>query len=306
MSQGALTIADGSGLAVLAAMNAAFARLATGASGTSRPADIATGEVWIETDNPGTGVWSVWRWDGASDALIGTLNSTTHAFTPAGALVASTFTTKGDLLKGGVSGVPARFGIGSAFYGLYTNSAADDLEWRRNGWEKIADDIVPSGVSSVDITSVPLNVKSLAVCFRLLPASSGVDLLLRMSSGGAFRTGGSDYSFAGWSFYGAGGSPNNGGFHSNGSSSILLISNATNNATSGTVGGTLLFNDIQQSAAWQAAQIDCVQGLAGGSAQNLRTLAVGHMIAGALDGVRLYFSSGNVGSGRVSVLGLRG
>ena len=82
MSQGALTIADGSGLTVLAAINAAIARLATGASGTARPSDIGTGEMWIETDNPGGGTWSVWFYDGSTDILQGTVNTSTHVWTP--------------------------------------------------------------------------------------------------------------------------------------------------------------------------------------------------------------------------------
>lgn len=82
MSQGALTVPDGDGASVLAAIAAMSGRLATKASGTSRPSDIATGEHWYETDNPGTGVWSLWEYDGTSDILKGTLNTTTHVWTP--------------------------------------------------------------------------------------------------------------------------------------------------------------------------------------------------------------------------------
>lgn len=79
MSQGALTVSDGSGLSVLAAINALAQRLATMASGTSRPADIAAGELWRETDNPGTGIHSIWLYDGASDVLVAFLDTATHA-----------------------------------------------------------------------------------------------------------------------------------------------------------------------------------------------------------------------------------
>lgn len=82
MSQGAITIADGSGAAVLAAINAANARFATMASGTARPSDIGTGELWRETDNPGGGVHSVWLYDGASDVLVGLLDTGAHTWTP--------------------------------------------------------------------------------------------------------------------------------------------------------------------------------------------------------------------------------
>lgn len=79
MSQAAKTIADGSGAAVLAAVNAVISRIASMASGTSRPADIEAGEFWRETDNPGGGIHSIWQYDGASDVLWATLNTSTHA-----------------------------------------------------------------------------------------------------------------------------------------------------------------------------------------------------------------------------------
>lgn len=81
MSQGAAVIANGSGGAVRAAINAAIARLQSGASGTGRPADIGVYEIWIETDNPGSGVASIWRWDGSQDVLMGLFNTTSHTIT---------------------------------------------------------------------------------------------------------------------------------------------------------------------------------------------------------------------------------
>lgn len=82
MSQGALSVPGGDGASVRSGFNAAIARLATKASGTSRPSDIAAGEDWIETDNPGGGTWSWWLYDGSTDILLGTINSSTHVFTP--------------------------------------------------------------------------------------------------------------------------------------------------------------------------------------------------------------------------------
>lgn len=78
MSQGAISIANGSGVSVRGAINAALARLQTKASGTGRPADITTYETWIETDNPGGGIVSIWQWDGTTDVLLGVFNTTTH------------------------------------------------------------------------------------------------------------------------------------------------------------------------------------------------------------------------------------
>lgn len=83
MSQGAIPLTSGGGgAAVRGYINNALARLQTRASGTARPSDIAAGEVWFETDNPGSGVWSLWRYDGSSDVLLGTLDTTNHVWTP--------------------------------------------------------------------------------------------------------------------------------------------------------------------------------------------------------------------------------
>lgn len=81
MSQGALTIANGSGGTVRAAINAALARLASGASGTGRPADIAVYECWTETDNPGAGIVSIWQWDGTNDVLVAIFDTVSHSIT---------------------------------------------------------------------------------------------------------------------------------------------------------------------------------------------------------------------------------
>lgn len=82
MSQGALFIPNASGAAVRTGINAALTRLSTRASGTGRPVDIGVFEEWIETDNPGGGLVSLWQWDGTIDILRGVINTGSHTFTP--------------------------------------------------------------------------------------------------------------------------------------------------------------------------------------------------------------------------------
>lgn len=91
MSQGAIVVPDSNGTTFLSNLNAALARLQTRGSGTSRPSDIGTYELWIETDNPGTGIVSVWQYDGSSDVLWALLNTSAHsiAFYSGGALLAT-------------------------------------------------------------------------------------------------------------------------------------------------------------------------------------------------------------------------
>jgi len=80
MSQGVIPLsASGSGSAVRAKIDAALQRLQTKGSGTSRPADIAAYEDWIDTDTPGAGVVTWYLWDGTQDIPLATFNTSTHA-----------------------------------------------------------------------------------------------------------------------------------------------------------------------------------------------------------------------------------
>lgn len=71
----------------------AFAAIYSGHKGNSRPSYVLPGMAWInDTTNP----WVVNIYDGASDVIYGTINTTTHQFTPANAGtgdVSSNFTT---------------------------------------------------------------------------------------------------------------------------------------------------------------------------------------------------------------------
>lgn len=84
MSQGELNVPSGSGLSVRTGFNDALERLATKGAGVTRPADIKIFETWLETDNPGGGIATLWMWDGTSDIPVGLVNSTSHTFTPVG------------------------------------------------------------------------------------------------------------------------------------------------------------------------------------------------------------------------------
>ncbi len=300
MSQAALAISNGSGAAVRAAIAAALARLATKASGTSRPSDIATGEFWIETDNPGTGVWSLWFYDGAADILFGTINSSTHAisYTSAGfdALLGS---TKGMLAKRGAS-VWAGLAVGSALHGLYTNSAGDDLEYRRNGWEKIADDAAPASSSTVDFTGIAAGIKHLMVRFNLKPATNAVGLRLRMSQAASFVTS-ANYHTAQTYVEAQGGAS---GVGSAVSQTSGLIAGVNISSAGDGIRGCLEIPDIQNTdnkvCFFKTVHVNTGTGnyiyYQGAFVMN---------VAAALDGLRFFFDSGNISSGRISLLGMR-
>ncbi len=307
MSQGVIPLsAGGGGAAVRGKINDALQRLQTKGSGTARPSDIAAGEDWIETDNPGAGTWSWWLYDGTSDILLGTINSTTHALTWSNSIAASLLTTKGDLIKGGVSGTPARFGVGGAFYGLHVNSAGDDLEYRRNGWEKIADDAVPSSAAAVTFSSIPSNVKALRVIFDLIPATNGVALYGRFAQSGSLVTS-SSYIYAAMH----GGSSGDVSSTGSGGTTVwpltgaLGIYNLATSAPIAGVAGVIDIANIQTARTVRGSAL--LQSSHTGNGGIYTTTSGVNMAsaAGAIDGLSLFFSSGNIGEGRVSLLGLR-
>ncbi len=110
MSQRSNVIADSDGGTFLTALDAALAAMVSGHSGTARPAYVAAGTIWIDTAVPGSGVWTVYLYDGANDVAFGVLDTTAHTWTPAGAtalLVPQgrlTLTSGAPVLSSGVSG----------------------------------------------------------------------------------------------------------------------------------------------------------------------------------------------------------
>lgn len=297
MSQGALSVANGPGGTVRSNFNAAIARLATRASGTGRPSDIATGENWIETDNPGAGIWSEWKYDGSNDILVRLINSTSHTIAPA-----SVTTTKGDLIKRGTS-ADARFGVGTAHYLLGTNSAGDDLEWKLPGYVRLAADAVPVSAANVSFTSIPSTVKSLRFIGNLLNATDNVNCQMQFSQSSTFATGASAYNYA-YIHAGSGGSaPDAGGANAT-NCPLNGVSSLSNSSTNGGVAFDVVIPDVQATFGNARAIISgdfFNQALT--SHDQIKVVA--RLAAtGAIDGVRFLFSSGNISLGRIMALAL--
>ena len=124
MSQGPIPMtAGGGGASVRAKINAALQRLQTKGAGTTRTTDIAAYEEWIDTDTPGGGIANWYLYDGTTDILLGTVDTTTHVFTRAGAVNVVgepqgrlTLTTATPVLTGTVSGAS------TLFYALYNGN----------------------------------------------------------------------------------------------------------------------------------------------------------------------------------------
>ena len=181
MSQAALTIANGSGAAVRSAINAALLRLATKASGTGRPADIQTGEYWVETDNPGTGVWSLWLYDGASDIIDSLIDSATHALTRV-----STTQTPGNnstrvattAYADAAAAAAAAGAAASGFINVLRNGTF--LSWVRGSSGSIA--AAATGAAAIAATGWAVLATGATVAFaRIVPGYNGAGASLKVT-----------------------------------------------------------------------------------------------------------------------------
>lgn len=297
MSQGALSVANGPGGTVRSGFNAALARLATRASGTGRPSDIATGENWIETDNPGAGVWSEWKYDGANDILVRLINSGSHTIIPG-----SVTTTKGDLIKRGTSS-DARLGVGAAHTILGVNSAGDDLEYKAPGWVRLAADAFPVNVATLSFTSIPSYVKALRLIGNLRNATDNTSLNMRFSQSGVFASGAADYNYSAVVGKGIAATVQATGNNTD-TAPIYGIVNGSNDANQGGATFDIVIPDVQASYGTVRGLVKSYYLNTGLSDMVVFDAGVRLNTAGAIDGVRFLPTSGNIAVGRVSILGL--
>ncbi len=171
----------------------------------------------------------------------------------------------------------------------------------RSGWVRIAADVIPSGAATVDFTGIPSSVVALQLVYEIFPATNGTVPYFRLSQSGAFVTSVS-YQYTGYELnnVAAGG----GGYIT--AYGILGAFNGASNSTSfGGIGGTLFIPNIQTPGypkfLCDAFAIDTTYGY-----YNRETTYGVLNVNGAVDGLRIYFSSGNIASGRLTLLGLLG
>ena len=133
--------------------------LSTTAIGITRPTYAAAGTLWMDNT---TTTWNFNVYSGSADILIGTVNSVSNIFTPAGI---AALTTKGDLLT--FSTLPARLPVGSDGQVLVADSTqTTGLKWDAasshiGAWVTFS---VVSGVitklASNNVTSVAYTISS--------------------------------------------------------------------------------------------------------------------------------------------------
>ena len=304
MAQASQNIASGPGATVRAAINAALAAAASGHAGSTVPAYAVAGMLHWRTDVPGGGVWTLYARDGSASVAIGTLNTSTHVWTPSGSLTGSLLLASGDLIKGGAGGTPTRFPVGLPYSALHVNGAGNDIEWRRTGWEKLVDDAVFTTVGSVDFTSIPSNVKALKLVGSLLASVNEQYAYVRFSRGGVFDEGANYSSTLTYGFLG--GSPTGAVTSWNVINAGILAENMRHAGDFGGIFFELEFPDLQ-SGRYPVALFR-TGAFCNGPGSAFYMSVAGMMVSrigGPLDGVRLLSSAGNL-SGRISCLALRG
>ncbi len=299
MSQDLLITPAGSGLSVRTAINAAIARLATKASGTSRPADIATYETWLETDNPGGGVASLWLWDGTTDVLLGLLNTTTHAFTNAGSIASSSLdgvlgSTKGTVAVRGAS-LWAGKALGTGLHHLRMNAAGDDVEYFQA--PAVISDQVLAAVSSVSFQNIPTGYKNLEIVYELYPGTNAVDMFLRVFQSNVEDTG-ANYSYVYMNGNSAAAVGSSGAAAATG---ILCSLQTRNTANSGGVVGRLLVPNYQAARYTKVVSQFGLRDSTNDYHNTLNVFGV-HNVAGPIDGLKIYPSAGTF-SGRATLIG---
>ena len=99
MAQDTLVIANGSGAATRARMNAALAALGTVQKGPSAPASPASGWLWLDDDTPSATIWTLNFYDGAGWIPMFTIDTVNDTITPSSAAVTNGF--RNQLLNGG-------------------------------------------------------------------------------------------------------------------------------------------------------------------------------------------------------------
>lgn len=185
------------------------------------------------------------------------------------------------------------------------------LEWPdgiiqyRSGWERYAADSIPSSAASVDITAIPSSVKIIKVFFTLVPATHTAAPLLRLSQAGSFVTS-SSYQGVHHEVNNSGG---NVASNFGPTTSISLAPNGVNSVAGnanlfGIDGEIDIFNPEASryprvhATTWQ---FDSINGY-----RQVMTIMGTLAVNAAVDGFTLFFGSGNIASGRVTTLVLRG
>tara|TARA_R100001126_G_C4821186_1_gene146782 strand:+ start:35 stop:640 length:606 start_codon:yes stop_codon:yes gene_type:complete len=175
-----------------------------------------------------------------------------------------------------------------------------------SGMNLLLDATISSAVSEYDISSTYVNstYDSYYLDASLLPADDNVYSYLRVFVDGSIVTSGSQYGSENQRI---GGAYSSGGFNSNGTSTFNLNSTQCGNADGEGITISCNMQNINSTT-----RPFCISGLSNwyytDGAHNATVFGGGFITssrASVINGIRLWFSSGNIASGTVKLYGLR-
>lgn len=159
--------------------------------------------------------------------------------------------------------------------------------------------VASNSAALTDTASFTGNFAAYKIVFdAIVPVTNNVDLRLQLQSGGSFQS--ANY-FASYSKFDGGGNQN-----SSGSSSFITVAPGVMNSYNNGLTGDLIIYDVSQTSFMKNFKGDLVGPQQGASNTTTRYFPHGFWNGGngAITGVQAYFSSGNVLSGQMRVIGL--
>jgi len=210
------------------------------------------------------------------------------------------------------SGGVTKMTVGASGPSLTSPTIVTGLTWPDGlvqsmiGWERYSADVIPASVASVSFTGIPSGVKALHLLYNLIPATQGVQLYARFSQSGAFVTSAS-YSYVTANFGLAG------DLSCSGSTAATVwavnnfgMYNLASSATGAGVAGIIELPNIQTTKGVRGVATHQAYNTGNGNPYTCQS--TGHLIGspGAIDGIQLLFSGGNIDQGRATLMVLRG
>lgn len=215
--------------------------------------------------------------------------------------------TDGELITWDASGNPTTVAVGTSGHVLTSNGAgaAPTFQAAQAGWAVLSEQTAASSTSlDFDVSAHSTNYEDFEfIIVNLVPASSGVDLLIRTSTnaGSSYDSGATDYN---WMVHGLDEDGLSLAEASASATSIQLNGTATisNVASDGVAGRVTCYNPANTSFAvkftWSLTYGD-------GADWNMVDGGGNRQAAADVDHVRFLMSSGNISSGKIVMIGRR-
>lgn len=197
-----------------------------------------------------------------------------------------------------------RLAKGTASQQLRMNSGATAPEWvtpSSSGWTLLTDTTISTD-ATVDFTSLSAYRTYAIVVEGVVPATDGVTLRLRTSTSATFNSGATDYEFAGE--YGYGGNLAVAMvYYDDPDTTSIQLSQAVGSAAGEHVSGVIYVHNMHNASLRTTFHWNLV-GLDSGGNHTYVNAGGGYRSAENNDGLRLYFSSGNLSTGNIVLYGL--